>query len=584
MVKNDLTIVFGGDAGQGIQSSSYGLCQALGRSGLHVFGRQDYRSQIRGGHNFHEIRVKDEEILTHRGEADLLIALTEETVEKHLNEINEGGGVIYEEGFDFDKGELTARGIKAFPAPLKSIARDEGGSKIMANTAAIGLAAGLTGFDLSYIDKVIEDNFKKAGKEVVQNNLRVAKAGYNYADTYNSDFEYELEAIPDAPKRMIMDGNEAFVLGAIAGGVNFISAYPMTPSTSIFEGLTKYANEYEIVTKQTESELAAINMAIGAYFTGARAMVSTSGGGFSLMTEALGLAGMSETPVVIAEVQRPGPSTGLPTRTEQADLLFTINASQGEFPRLVLTPGTTEEYFRAGAEAFNLADKYQSPVIVLSDQHLADSIRTVNPKMIDMESVEIDRGNFLSSEDLDELEERYKRHEFTDSGVSPWAPPGHENAVYSTTGNEHNEYGEISEDREIRTKMVDKRERKLESAKKDMIRPGLCGPEDAEYTFISWGSSFGAVKEAANMLSDEGAEVRHCHLGQAWPLPEEDVKSIFENSENTVVVESNKTSQMGKLIRRETGLKSDYSILRYDGRPLTPDFVVDEFRKINGGK
>ena len=301
------------------------------------------------------------------------------------------------------------------------------------------------------------------------------------------------------------------------------------------------------------------------------------------MTEALGLAGMSETPVVIAEVQRPGPSTGLPTRTEQADLLFTINASQGEFPRLVLTPGTTEEYFRAGAEAFNLADKNQSPVIVLSDQHLADSIRTVDPEKIDMESVEIDRGEFLSRRDLDELDERYKRHEFTESGVSPWAPPGHKNAVYSTTGNEHNEYGEISEDREIRRKMVDKRERKLERGKKDMREPGLCGPEEAEYTFISWGSSFGAVKEAADLLSEDGAEVRHCHLGQAWPLPESEIESIFENSDNTVIVESNKTSQMGKLIRRETGLKPDYSILRYDGRPLTPEFVVDEFRKNNGG-
>jgi 2-oxoglutarate ferredoxin oxidoreductase subunit alpha len=203
--------------------------------------------------------------------------------------------------------------------------------------------------------------------------------------------------------------------------------------------------------------------------------------------------------------------------------------------------------------------------------------------MIDMETVEIDRGNFLNSEDLDELEERYKRHEFTESGVSPWAPPGHENAVYSTTGNEHNEYGEISEDKEMRRKMVDKRQRKLESAKEDAIRPGLCGPENAEYTLISWGSSFGAVKEATEVLTEEGADVRHCHLGQAWPLPEQGVESIFENSENTVVVESNKTSQMGRLIRRETGLKIDHSILKYDGRPLTPGFVVEEFRKIKGG-
>ena len=280
MVKNDLTILFGGDAGQGIQSSGYGLCQALGRSGLHVFGRQDYRSQIRGGHNFHEIRIKDEEVLTHKGEADLLIALTEETIEKHLGEMNEGGGVVYEESFDVDKDALADRGVTPFPVPLKAMAKEEGGAEIMKNTAAIGLAAGLTDFDLGYIEEVIRENFKKAGEKVVQNNLDVARAGYEYAGNYDRGFDYQLEAIPDAPDRMIMDGNEAFVLGAIAGGCNFISAYPMTPSTSIFEGLTKYASEYEIVTKQTESELAAINMAIGAYFTGARAMVSTSGGGF----------------------------------------------------------------------------------------------------------------------------------------------------------------------------------------------------------------------------------------------------------------------------------------------------------------
>ncbi len=582
MKTNDMTLILGGDAGQGIQSTGLGLCKALGRSGLFMFGREDYRSQIRGGHNFFEIRIKDEQIYTHLGEADLLIALTPDSIDHHLDDLVEGGGIIYDEDFGYDQDKLENRDIIPFPVPLTKIAKEEGGAKVMANTASIGVAAGLTNFDLDYIGEIIEENFKVKGDQVVKNNLQVAKAGYEYAQTLDTKFEYNLKPVKDAPRRMVLDGNQAFVLGAISSGCNFISAYPMTPSTSIFEGLSSYAKEYGIINKQTESELAAVCMAIGASFVGARSMCSTSGGGFSLMVEALGLAGMTETPIVIAEVQRPGPSTGLPTRTEQGDLLFVIYASQGEFPRIVLTPGTPEEYFRAGVEAFNLAEKYQTPVIVLADQHLANSVRVVDPGDIDMEGAAIDRGEFLTEEDLDTLEGEYKRHQFTDSGISPRAVPGHQKAVYKTTGNEHNEKGEITEDPVIRSKMVQKRLKKLKGARKEAIKPKLYGPENAEITFLGWGSSYGAIREAADSLNDNGKSANHYHFPQAWPLPEERVAQIIENAKNTVMIEGNATGQLAQLIRQRTGKQVDYMISKYDGRPLSPNYILENLENLEG--
>jgi 2-oxoglutarate ferredoxin oxidoreductase subunit alpha len=354
----------------------------------------------------------------------------------------------------------------------------------------------------------------------------------------------------------------------------------MTPSTSIFETLTKYAQEYGVVSKQTESELAAINMALGASHVGARALVSTSGGGFALMAEALSLAGMTETPVVIAEVQRPGPSTGLPTRTEQGDLSFVVNVGHGEFPRLVLTPGTIEEYFQAGARAFNLAERYQTPVIVLADQHLADSLRPIPWEAIDVDNVEIDRGKRLSGEELDQLE-NYKRHELTEDGISPRALPGHPNAVFDTTGNEHDERGKITEDPQMREKMVEKRAQKLEQAGKEVFPLKRYGPGEAEVTFLGWGSSYGAIREATAELNEEGSSANFYHFSQVWPLPEEELKEVFAGSERTVMVEGNNESQLAHLIRSRLGEGPDASILRYDGRPLTPDYILSKLSGLN---
>lgn len=583
MITNDMTIVIGGDAGQGVESTGSGLCQSLVRGGLHIFGRQDYRSQIRGGHNFFEIRIKDEEIHSHTGKVDILIALTPETVSNHLAKVVEGGGVVYDERFEIDESQLRERGIVPLPTPLHQIALDEGGAKVMANTAAVGALAGLTNFDLGHITGVIEDNFKSKGEEIVDNNINVARAGYEYWSDSNSGLSYELRSVSGAPPRMVIDGNHAFALGAVASGCNFISAYPMTPSTSIFEYLTSLSPRYGVVSKQTESELAAINMALGASHVGARALVTTSGGGFSLMVEGLGLAGMTETPVVIAEVQRPGPSTGLPTRTEQSDLLFVLNASQGEFPRIVLTPGSTREYFQAGTRSFNLAEKYQVPVIVLADQFLADSLRTVDPDILDMESVEIDRGELLDDDRLEELKEDYLRFKFTSSGISPRAVLPHPKAVYTATGNEHDEKGDITEDSSLRTRMVEKRWKKLAEARKEIEDPVFYGPEDADYTFLGWGSTFGPLLSAVQDLTGSDASVNYIHFSEVWPFPVRRTEKLLQLSQYTIAVENNHTGQLAQLIEGQTGEKVDYRIGKVDGRPFTPGEIKQKFKQIREG-
>lgn len=578
MVENDMKIIIGGDAGQGIQSTGLGFVQSLARAGLFPFGRQDYRSRIRGGHNFFEIRLSDREIYTHSSGVDLLIALTEDSVEQHLEEMVPGSGVIFDEDFELDADRLTDEGVKPFPVPITSIATEEGGAKVMANTAAIGAIAGLTDFDIQFVNEIIEENFGVKGGNVVDNNLKVAKAGKDYVESKGYEFDYEISSRSDQPDRMVIDGNQAVGFGALTAGCNFVSAYPMTPSTSILEWLAKHAEEADIVIKQPESELAAISIAIGASHAGARPLVTTSGGGFSLMAEAFGLAGTTETPLVIAEVQRPGPSTGLPTRTEQGDLSSILTASQGEAPRIILAPATIEEAFQAGKRAFDLAEKYQLPVVILSDQHLADSIRAVDPDRFDTE-VDIDRGEFLAEEDLKDRDGEYLRHEFTESGISPRAVPGNKYATYKTTGNEHDEKGDVTEDPEMRTRMMDKRMRKMDTAlEEDVQEPVLYGPEEAELTLLGWGSTYGAIRETVDRLNEDGPKANFCHLPDIYPLPADAVEEVLEESGRVVVVENNYSGQLADLITKETGIKFPDKVLKYDGRPFTPEDVLAEVK------
>lgn len=578
---NDMTILIGGDAGQGVDSSGAGFCKALARSGLHVFSVQDNRSRIRGGHNFYVIKTSAKPISSWTEPVQLLVAMTAESIDIHQQKIMPGGAVIFDSDLKIDQEKLANKKIKPVAVPMSKIAQESGGSKIMANTAALGALAGLTQFPIEHVFSVITDNFKKKGDDVVETNKKVAQAAYDFVTaTYKNGYDWKLQQV-DAPERMVINGNVAIALGALVGGCNFTSAYPMTPGTSIFEWLTKQADKYGIVSKQMEDEISAICAAIGAAHVGARAIVPTSGGGFSLMVEALGLAGMTETPLVIVNAQRPGPSTGLATRTEQADLLFTLYASQGEFPRFILAPGTTKQCFEAGWRAFNLAEKYQTPAIILTDEFLATSNRTIDKDDLDFGSVKIDRGKLLSDADIEKLESEYKRHTYVKDGISPRALPGHPKGIWTTTSDEHNEMGEIIEEADIRIKMHEKRMKKMETALVDMNAPILYGSKKAEITFICWGSTIAPLQAAVNELNKKKKDQANIlQFVDLWPINEKKIRPLLEKAGKLIAVEGNFTGQFANLLKMTLGIEVDSKILKYDGRPFSPEYILRQFEKM----
>lgn len=602
---SEISVRIGGDAGQGVESTGAGFCKALARSGLHVFAATDYRSRIRGGHNFYQIRAATQPVFAQRSTSDLLVAMTAETIDVHVDELPSGAGVIYDESlrledriqYGMDAERILARNLRLMPVPLMKLAADHG-SRVMMNTAALGAVAGVTGITLDVISEVTQDNFAHKGADIVAANIAVATAAHRYVQDRYGDLLADLPR-GDSRRRMLIHGNHAFALGALAGGCRFIAAYPMTPATSIFEYLTSVAAEHGVVTKHAEDEIAAVCMAIGAGHAGARAMTVTSGGGFSLMTEALGLAGITETPLVVVNVQRGGPSTGLPTRTEQPDLLFAIHASQGEFPRIVLAPGDITGCFEAGWRAFNLAERYQLPVIVLSDLFLAGSLQTVELEAFDIEAVPIERGELLtlstSQGDLKEgpsyePTERsegeatkphaweaggYPRFAVTESGISPRPLPGDPNAVFSAPSDEHTEDGHITEEIHTRVRMMRKRMRKEQAALREEIQPPRrFGPEHAELTLVCWGSTTGAACEAAAALTDAGRPAAVLQFHDMWPFPAEATVAALETAGLTIGVEQNYTGQLAKLIRMMTGRNLDRRILAYDGRPFSPQEIL----------
>ncbi len=575
-IVNDMTFQIAGAAGQGVESSGAGFAEALAKGGLHLFGLQDYMSRIRGGLNFFQIRVHERPLYAHQEAVHLLLPLNEEALEGCRAQVVKGGGIIYDENLKVDRRILAGQGYNPMPVPLVEIAREHG-ERVMANTAALGAAAGVVEYSYERLADVIRKNFRRKGGEVVAANLRVARAAYLYAgERYAADFGWKLAEVPGAPRRMVLSGNQAFALGAVAGGCRFIAAYPMTPATSIIEWMARHEQQLGLVTKHAEDEIAAICMAIGANFAGVRAMAATSGGGFSLMVEALGLAGMCEVPLVLFEAQRGGPSTGLPTRTEQSDLLFVLYASQGEFPRLVLAPGTVEECFECGWRAFNLAEKYQTPVIVLSDQLLASSLRTVEVEALDFDRVVIDRGKLLGQEELDALTGPYKRHLLTDDGISPRAVPGHPKAVYATASDEHDELGRISEEMNNRRKMVQKRMKKLETARQEIAPPTCYGPAEAAVVLVGWGSTYGVLREAVDRLN---GQARLVHFRDLWPFPAQAAAEALRGG-RLLVVENNYTGQFRRLLQSETCLQVDHTLSRYDGRPFSVDDILTRVQEL----
>lgn len=572
MREGNLNLVIGGPAGAGIEKSGKTLTQSFVRGGYYVFANVEHMSQIRGGNNYLRLRIDKKPHASHIEEIDVLIALDKVTIDEHLSEMVPGGVVVYDEGLvrlpeDFNSGDVKMIGV-----PLKKMATEQLGNPLMGNVISLGIVCGLIEFDVSVIQKVLEKIFEKKGAEIIQLNAKAAQMGYDFAAEWAKDFPVKMRA-GGPHHNMFLMGNDAFAMGALKAGCKYVGEYPMTPSSSILHFMATWAAEYGIVVKHTEDEIAACASVIGAGFAGVRSMAATSGGGFALMGEAIGLAGMNEVPCVIANVMRPGPATGLPTRTDQGDLRQVMHAGQGDAVKVVTLPGDVKECFEFGFEAFNIADKYQLPVIVCYDKHLGEGFYTVEP--FSDEGLKVDRGKLLTQEELDKIED-YKRYLLTDDGVSPRSIPGLKGGIHRATSDEHDEYGDIFEGAENRKLMVEKRMKKVELALADCPAPELYGEADAEVSFVTWGSCKGICLEAIELLAEKGVSANVYQIKTAYPFHTEAVGEFLKSCKRPVLVEHNFTAQMGGLIAEHTGVLIKEKVLRYDGRPMTAKYVLDK--------
>lgn len=571
----DYTIKICGEAGQGIQTIGGTLAKVFSRTGYYVFTHQDYESRIRGGHNLYQIRFSDKAISASKEGVDILISLDRAGIELHEKELNETGIVVYDS--ETLRYSPDTKGPNHLDIPFGSLALRHGGNRIMSNVVAVGSILGMLGMDMEILFQIIKDTFKKKGEAVIKANIDSAIAGYDYAVKNCPKCSFAVTTIEKA--KLLINGVEAIGLGAISSGLKFYAAYPMTPSTGIMNFLAEKAREYGIVVEQAEDEIAAINMALGASFAGLRAMTGTSGGGFALMVEGLSLAGMTETPVVIALGQRPGPATGFPTRTEQADLNFALYTAHGEFPRIIFAPGSPEQALYLTNKAFDLSEKYQVPAMILFDQYIADSEWTY-------ENLDLSRLRFhdyrLRSEKLKDIME-YKRHAFTDNGVTPLAIPGESRHLVVTDSDEHDEDGHMVEDAETRVRMVEKRLlRKFPLIQGEIEPPLLYGDSNAEIVLIGWGSTYGVIRECVDILSSR-FKIAMLHFSEIWPFPQTnkfDYLKFLGEAKVTVCIEHNATGQFARLVKVETGLVFNKHINRYDGRPFTVEGLLKRIDEV----
>lgn len=569
----EYTIRIGGQAGQGLVVVGSSLAKYFSRKGFQVFTHKDYMSRVRGGHNFYQIRLADHPISSSRDRVDILIAFDQETIERHRQYLSESGIIVY----DPEESKKEFSGPEFVNIPAASIVEEMEVHKVMANSVIMGGVLALLGFNLKIYGEVIGDIIHKSD-EVIETNTRAAQRGFDHVkENFSDRSSHEL---PDLEKKdqMLINGNQAIGLGALVSGCKFYAAYPMTPSTGIMNYLGSKAKKHRIVIEQAEDEICAINMTLGASFGGVRAMTGSSGGGFALMNEGLSLAAMTEIPVVIAEVQRPGPATGLPTRTEQGDLNYVLYAGHGEFPRAVFTPGTPEQAFYLTNKAFHLAEKYQIPVIIQSDQYLADSEWTFAKFDTDRllwQDFRL-RGDKLAETD------NYRRHAYNESGISPLAIPGESKNLVVVDSDEHDEEGHIIEDAETRNKMVRKRLLlKLPQLQKEIEPPTLYGAENPENVLVCFGSCLGVVKEAMeNLAADHSLAMLHFSEVFPFPLTDKfDYVELLTRARQAICIENNATGQFARLLRSETSFKCQVNINKYDGRPFTLESLTGEINE-----
>ncbi len=567
----DITVKIGGEAGFGIMTTGLLLGKIATRSGYHAFEYSEYPSLIRGGHNVIEVRISDEKVYSEEYLADILVCLNEETYNLHKHEIKKSGLILYDKE-KFSINEVESGDLTFINLPLSKILKDSNLPPVMMNNIALGALMHLIGADFEILRGLIAENFARKGEEIINKNVNASKLGFDSVKAslpqgYSKKFPKKNEIV----KRMYITGNEMVGFGAIAAGCKFFSAYPMTPSSALLHYLAGKAEKAGMVVKHAEDEISVINMALGASYAGARSMVGTSGGGYALMVEAVSLAGITETPIVIMMGQRPGPATGMPTWTEQGDLLFIIHSGHGEFPKIVLAPGDMEESYKLTVEAFNLADIYQTPVFIMSDKYLLEGHQSIDEAQITNYKFQVDRGKLLTQKQADGLKD-YKRYEVTDDGISARAIPGMPNCVFQANSYEHIENGHTTEDATERIKQVEKRNRKTDTfLEKDVKMPNFYGNSDAPLTVVSWGSMKGPVLQA---IKGNESKFNFLHFSYLWPLPKDKLTKLLLSKKSLLLVENNSQGQLGQLLKMVTGVDIGNKLLKYSGRPIYPEEII----------
>ncbi|MFH0889895.1 MAG: 2-oxoacid:acceptor oxidoreductase subunit alpha [Candidatus Aenigmatarchaeota archaeon] len=565
-----LVWLIGGEAGFGVREAGLIFAKTCTHAGFNIFGHVEYPSLIRGGHNTYQVSV-DDEVFCQSKNVDIIVALNKETIDKHTNELSKGGAIIYDSGSMTKDVEKT--NALFYPVPLKQLVTETGGKDIVRNTVAIGASCAVVGLDFSFVKDSLSEEFKSKGAEIVEMNVKAAKAGYDYIKkNFKNEFAFTLKP-KNREEKIVLTGNDAIGIGAVKAGCNFYAGYPMTPVTSLMQFFAAHAKDYEIVFRNSADEIEAINMAIGASYAGAKSMTASSGGGYALMVEAIGMAAMTEIPVVIVEGTRTGPSTGLPTWTEQGDLRFVLHSSHGEFPRIVVAPGDVEECYYKTIETFNLAYKYQVPAVILTDRQLGESHMSTD-------KFETDAKNDKFVMDDNDAKNDYKRFAFTESGLSPRSVPGQKNGLYVANSYEHDETGVYAEDADNTKKMKDKRMKKLELILKEIPEPVLHGEKNSDITLIAWGSTKLPALQAIKILNEQKISANVLQIVYMEPFKSEAVAKILNNAKKLLIVENNQTAQLAGLIREKTGIEIKEKLLKYNGRQFFAEEIADKAKEM----
>ena len=583
MSEPEIIVGIGGAAGDGTASAGNTLVLSLARQGIAAYSYNSYQSVIRGGHSWLRMRFSAKKPLNHGDQVDALIALNQDSLDRHLQELQPGGVALYN-GAKLAPSYDPPAGVQLCSLPVPDLAPDSTRLPVMQNTVAVGALTQLMGLGFASLESVFGTTFAKK-PQVVQQNVEAAQNAYGYASKNFEPLKTRLR--PTDHTWAQASGNDLLAMGAALAGCKFYVAYPMSPATHILEWFAAHAQRLGICVRQVEDEISVINMCIGANHMGVRGMCATSGGGFALMTEAIGMAGIIETPAVIINVMRAGPSTGVPTKTEQADLNQAFGASQGDFPRVVLAPTSMPDCFVTPSQAFDVADRFQLPVIILSDLLLCEGSETVATDLLDVE-FPVDRGELITTADGPPAGEPYLRYKDTPSGISPRAIPGLPGHLYVSGTDEHDEDGvllsDVFTDPIRRMKMTRKRARKLSTVLQHLPAPVLEGSVDAETTLVGWGSTWGVIKEAAERLNAEGVSVNHLQIKTLVPLHVDEITVVLEKSQRIIIIENNQSGQFARHLRAESGIVAHGQIRKYDGEPFEPKHIVQGVKDVIGGQ